>query len=199
MAWLAVARNLALMIVLVLGSLIHPLAEGATDTIEIRNAAIAPSSGNDAWVLSADFEVPLPQRLEEAVNQGVALYFVIDLEIYRPRWYWWDQRLTQNSQTYRLSYHALTRQYRVTVSGFQQVFPTLADALRSLSVVRSWKIMEADRPKAGVTYDAYLRMRLDLSQLPKPFQITALTNRDWTLRAEWKRFTFSPETPTSAQ
>lgn len=171
----------------------------ATETIEINNARLLVSNGGDAWVMSADFRVPLPNRLEEAINQGVALYFVVDLEVYRSRWYWWDERLTQASQTYRLSYHALTRQYRVTVNGFQQSFSNLREALQGMSVMRAWKVMDLERPKAGIKYDAYVRMRLDLAQLPKPFQITALTNRDWNLQAEWKRFNFNPEITKSVQ
>lgn len=174
-------------------------AQANTESIEIRNARLVLGSGGDAWTLSADFAVPLPGRLEEAVNQGVALYFVVDLEVFRPRWYWWDEKLLQASQTYRLSYHALTRQYRVTVNGFQSSYATLNDALRGLSSIRAWKVMDVDRPKPGVNYAAYVRMRLDLAQLPKPFQITALTNRDWNLHAEWKRFNFSLETTRSGQ
>ena len=41
-------------------------------------------------------------------------------------------------------------------------------------------------------------MRLDTAQLPKPFQVNALTNREWTLSSEWKRFRFNPETTKSA-
>ncbi len=33
-------------------------------------------------------------------------------------------------------------------------------------------------------------MRLDTTQLPKPFQINAIANRDWTLESDWKRFAF---------
>lgn len=170
-------------------------ARGNSESIQIRNARLVLGSDSSAWTLSADLSLPLPAKLEDAVNQGVALYFVVDLDIYRPRWYWWDERLLQISQTYRLSYHALTRQYRVTVNGFQNSYATLNEALRGLSSIRAWKVMDAERPRPGVQYEAYVRMRLDLAQLPKPFQITALTNRDWNLQAEWKRFNFSLETP----
>ena len=36
-------------------------------------------------------------------------------------------------------------------------------------------------------------MRLDVTQLPKPFQLSALTNREWTLDSDWKKFPFRPE------
>ena len=196
---LAPIKTLALLMVALLALANLPTEARASETIEISNESLTVGSAGDAWVLAADFSIPLPQRLEEAVNQGVALYFVVDLEVYRGRWYWWDQRVVQNTQTYRLSYHALTRQYRLTVNGYQQSLPSLTEALRALSVLRAWKVAELDRLRAGVSYEAYVRMRLDLTQLPKPFQITALTNRDWNLQAEWKRFNVSPEMPKSAQ
>jgi len=37
-----------------------------------------------------------------------------------------------------------------------------------------------------------LRLRLDLTQLPKPFQVTAIGNKDWNITAEVKRWSFTP-------
>jgi hypothetical protein len=34
-------------------------------------------------------------------------------------------------------------------------------------------------------------MQLDIALMPKPFQIDAVNNRDWSLASEWKRFTFT--------
>lgn len=39
--------------------------------------------------------------------------------------------------------------------------------------------------KKHVAYIAGLRMRLDLTQLPKPLQVNALTSKDWNLDSEW--------------
>lgn len=162
------------------------------DAIEVRSARIEPSASGDGWVLAADFAVPLASRLEEAVNRGVALYFVVEFELSRPRWYWWDEKVAQAGQTYRLSYHALTRQYRVSLNGFTQAYATLDDALGAMSRLRGWRVLDADQVRAGTEYAAQLRLRLDASMLPKPFQVTAITNRDWNLQAEWTRFRFAP-------
>ncbi|PKO85597.1 MAG: DUF4390 domain-containing protein, partial [Betaproteobacteria bacterium HGW-Betaproteobacteria-12] len=64
--------------------------------------------GDDGYVLSADFRFELKPRLEEAVARGVVLYFVVDYEMTRERWYWLDQTVAAGSLTYSLSYHALT-------------------------------------------------------------------------------------------
>lgn len=181
------------------GAMAPRVLRAATDTIEVLRAGFEPSPENDVWMLSADVVVPLPPKLSEALQRGVPLYFVADFELNRGRWYWLDERIAQASQTYRLSYHALTRQYRVTLNGLAQHYGSLDEALRGLGTVRGWRVVEIDQVKPGTAYDAQVRMRLDTGQLPKPFQVTVLTNRDWTLQAEWKRFTFSPETAKSGQ
>ena len=155
--------------------------------IDIVNPQLA--AGEDGYVLSADFKFELNPRLEEAVAKGVVLYFVVDFELTRARWYWLDEKLASRSQSYRLSYHALTRQYRLSAgSGLHQSFPSLSDALQVLSRLRNWVVVDRGEKsvRAGETYDAALRLRLDVTQLPRPFQITALGNKDWSLASDWK-------------
>ena len=36
-------------------------------------------------------------------------------------------------------------------------------------------------------------MRLDVAQLPKPFQVNALNNNDWRLSSDWIEFNYKPE------
>ena len=158
-----------------------------TAEVDIVNPQI--SAGDDGYVLTADFNLELNQRLEEAVTKGLMLYFVADFELTKGRWYWLDEKLVSRSQTYRLSYHALTRQYRLSIgSGLHQSFSSLTEALAMLSHVRNWVVIErADKTvRVGEPYQAALRLRLDITQLPKPFQMTSLGNKDWSLTSDWK-------------
>jgi hypothetical protein len=41
-------------------------------------------------------------------------------------------------------------------------------------------------------YQAGLRMKLDLAQLPKPLQVNALASKDWNLDSEWHRWNINP-------
>lgn len=154
--------------------------------IEIIRPQLQP--GEDGYVLSADFKFELGPRLEEAVNKGLTLYFVADFELTRGRWYWFDEKLASRSITYRLYYHALTRQYRLSTGGLHQSFESLSDAMRVLSRLRNWTVIDASEKflRSGGTYQAALRMHLDINQLPRPFQLTALGSKDWTLDSEWK-------------
>jgi len=53
-------------------------------------------------------------------------------------------------------------------------------------------IAEPGTLKKDSTYGAALRMRLDTSQLPRPFQITAVGSRDWNIGSDWYRWTVAP-------
>ena len=133
-------------------------------------------------------------RLEEAVNRGIVLFFAADFELTRSRWYWLDEQVVRRSKIFRLSYHALTRQYRLSTgaSALHQSYASLDEALSVMSHVRNWQVLEKDEVKPGQAYLASLRMRLDLSLMPKTFQVSALANRDWNLSSEWLRWDFMP-------
>lgn len=157
-------------------------------TAEIEVAAPQLNAVEEGYALSADFKFEMSPRLEEAVTKGVVLYFVVDFEMSRGRWYWFDEKLVSRSQTYSLSYHALTRQYRLSTGGLHQAFGTLTEAVAVLARLRNWVVIDkADKGiRPGEPYLAALRLRLDLAQLPRPFQITALGNKDWSLTSDWK-------------
>lgn len=174
-----------------LGVLLWFAAPGAqAGDITVRNPIL--SASEDGYVLAADFNVNLNARLEDAVARGVALYFVVDFELTRSRWYWLDEQLASRSQSVQLSYHALTRQYRLSTGTLHQSFRSLDDALSILSRLRNWLVVDKGAVQADHTYLAAVRMRLDLTQMPKTFQVNALANRDWNLVSEWARWSFTP-------
>lgn len=180
-------RARALLLVVLIAALAGHAAAGVT----MRDVRL--DHGEDGYQLSTDISVTLSPRLAEAVTRGVALYFVLEFEISRPRWYWLDEDVVERSQTYRLSYHALTRQYRVSTGALHQSFDTLDDALKLIGRLRSWPVVDYGRLTSGESYVAALRLRLDVTQLPKPFQLSAMSNRDWTLESEWQRWGFTAQ------
>jgi len=157
------------------------------DEIEVREAQVRAVEAG--LVLDADFDFELSPRLAELVANGVPLYFSVEFELTRRRWYWFDERASAQRLEQRLSYHALSRQYRVSSGLLQQTFATLDEALNVLKHIRSWLVVERTVTFADADYDAALRMRLDPAQLPKPFQLSALTRRDLQLESPWRRFT----------
>jgi len=169
------------------------LAAVAAEGIHVKSAELSLNGGD--YYLEANFEVGLTHTLEDALNKGLPLHFVIEFELIRPRWYTlylWNKSLIEIEQQYRLSYNALTRQYRLSFGALHQNFATLEEALALLGRLRPRFIADAGLLDQEKVYDAAIRMRLDVSQLPKPFQINALASRDWNLSSEWFRWTVSP-------
>ena len=158
--------------------------------LAVTSATIEPA--DDGWNLDVVFDVQLSQRLEEAVNRGVPLYFVVEFELARPRWYWFDEKPVQLSQSYRISYTPLLRQYRLTVGTVYQNFTRIEEVTRVLSRLRGWHIADKGALKKDQVYQAAVRMRLDTAQLPKPFQLNAIASRDWTLESDWHRWSITP-------
>lgn len=148
---------------------------------------------DDQFVLDAQFAISLTPTLEEVLNKGVPLYFLLEFELIRPRWYWFNERVVHVQQEYRLSYNALTRQYRLGVGNLHQNFPSLAEALDVMSRVRRRiDVHPSLLRRNGETYLAGVRFRLDTSQLPKPFQLNALVAREWNIGSDWYRWMVTP-------
>lgn len=164
----------------------------------VREPRLEPAAGG-GYSLSADFDLPLTPSLVDALARGVPLHFVAEFELQRPRWWWFDAVVVQRSLNWRVAYHALTRQYRVTQGASIQSFDSIEEALRTLARLRDWRVVEEDEVQAGVAYEGQVRLRLDTAQLPKPFQIGGLASRDWNPQSQWKRFEFTVPIPRSAQ
>ncbi|VVD63531.1 hypothetical protein PTE31013_00227 [Pandoraea terrigena] len=175
----------------------------ADNDIQVREARLEPSEGG--WALDARFAFELNSSLEDAVNRGISLYFTTDFELTRSRWYWFDEKVVTTSQSVRLWFQPLTRQYRVSSNngnssngGLQLGFASLRDALALVRNVSGWHVIDKGIVKPGTQYQASVRMRLDNALMPKPFQIDAVNNRDWNLSSDWARFMFTPAPPASA-
>ncbi len=152
---------------------------------------------DEGFQLAAEFQIELGAHLEEAVSRGVPLYFVLEFDLTRNRWYWANEHIAGTTINYRLSYAALTRQYRLSRGGLYQNFATLQEALRMMSRVVALPVVDKSAVKAGEVYQAALRLTLDRQQLPKPFQVDAIANRDWQVEADIWRWQFIPRMPVT--
>jgi hypothetical protein len=161
------------------------LPAGADDN-KVTNAGLRVVE--EGIVLDADFDFDLTPRLAEVLANGVPLYFVVEFELGRRRWYWFDEKASFRKLEMRLSYHALSRQYRLASGPLQQNFGSLQEALGAMKHVRRWLVVDRTESFSNSDYEAAVRLRLDTTLLPKPFQLSALTSRDLHLETPWKRF-----------
>lgn len=175
---------------IVLGLLLAASVLARAEGISLNSATL--QLVDEGYELSADFDVRFTPSALEALNKGVPLYFVIEFEINRSRWYWLDQTVVRMELPYKLSYNALTRQYRLSVGPLFQNFDSLQEAMQVISRINRRPVARKDALEKGEEYTAALRMHLDTSQLPKPFQLDAITSREWNLSSDWQRWKVIP-------
>ena len=143
--------------------------------------------------VSSRFRTELPDQLKEALKQGVPLHFNLSWQLSAPSMssykFKFDQLLNNDSTIqYKLSFHPLTNRYRVTVGTFSTEYDTLETALRAVGAVVNWKVLSkgALSDVAAKDTKAEIRLLLTTAKLPKPFQINALTSKNWHLDSGWK-------------
>ena len=162
--------------------------------IKVKQAELERVEGT--WLLNANFGIELPPGLENALKKGVTLHFSVQFELTRSRWYSFDEKAVNALRQVRLSHQPLINQYRITAGGLALNASSLTEALRIAGTIGGWSVIEVSAIDSDKNYEAGLRMTLDLSKLPKPFQVDALNSRDWSLSGEWLRFPFNASMTT---
>jgi hypothetical protein len=146
----------------------------------------------DGLYLSASLQFALPELAEDALYKGIPMFFVAEAEVMRDRWYWSDRQVAEAKRYLRLSYQPLTRRWRLNVSAVPftnsglgvvlgQTFDDYSDALSAIQRISRWKIAESEVIEADAVHAVNFRFRLDMSQLPRPFQIGAVGRSGWSL------------------
>ncbi|GAB3472924.1 hypothetical protein GCM10011496_24920 [Polaromonas eurypsychrophila] len=153
---------------------------------------------DESVYLSAAVRFDLPTVVEDALLKGIPLFFVAEADIYRDRWYWTDKRITTATRTMRLAFQPLTRRWRlnilpgaISVTGLRaslsQNYDSLSEAMTAIQRISRWRIADAAEIEAASRHNVEFRFRLDLSQLPRPFQIGVAGQRDWAIAVEESR------------
>jgi hypothetical protein len=155
------------------------IAVAAENSLSVDYASLDVK--DDAYVLNASFSVSFDEVIEEAINKGVPLSFLIEFQVVEPRKYWFDDEIITISKRIDLSYHALTKQYLVTRDGHQKSFASLSEARIELSQVKDWKVLPKSQLEKGARYQAAILMRLDKSKLPKAIQVDSISSDEWSL------------------
>lgn len=152
--------------------------------------------GDDGVYLSASLRFDLSAVVEDALLKGIPMFFVAEADIYLSRWYWVDKRVASATRTIRLAYQPLMRRWRVNIvngpisnsvglrATLNQNYDSLPDALSAVQRLSRWRIADNTDVEADASYKLDFRFNLDLSQLPRPFQIGVARQKDWTISAQ---------------
>ena len=165
---------------------LHASAQVATDVGQFH-----VERTDDEIDLSAQIQFDLPAAVEDALLKGIPVVFVMDADVLRERWYWYDKRLAGAQRQMRLAFQPLSRRWRLNVSSggsgvgltLNQSYDTLPQALAAIKRVVKWKIADVADLDSASKCRVEFQFRLDLNQLPRPFQLGAVGPSEWDIGA----------------
>ncbi len=180
------------------------MPQGAlADATPLEITQLRLERADDGLFVTAQMKLDLPTIVEDALHKGIAIFFVAEAELLRDRWYWYDKKMAVAARHMRLAYQPLTRRWRLNMSSepignvglgvsFSQSFETLPEAMQAVQRISRWKIAEAGALDADARHNVEFRFRLDMSQLPRPFQIGVVGQSEWNLVAS-RNIRLNPE------
>ena len=169
-----------------------PAAQAQAQVAPAEVTQLRVERGEDGVLLSASVRFELPPVVEDALAKGIPMFFVAEATLLQDRWYWYDKRVASSARHMRLSFQPLTRRWRLQVSAsptgssglaLGQLFDTREEALAAVQRITNWKIAEPGELDPDARYSVDFRFRLDISQLPRPFQIGAVGHAEWNIGA----------------
>nr|WP_315847764.1 DUF4390 domain-containing protein [uncultured Rhodoferax sp.] len=174
-----------LMAVCLLGFCLLAKAQSAVEL-----SAFELERGSDELSLTAQLQFELSNTVEEALLKGIPMVFVAETELLRERWYWYDKTVALSTRQFRLAFQPLTRRWRLNISSgaanvtgqglaLNQSFDTLQQALATIKRISRWRVAGTNELDPALRYRFEFRFRLDLGQLPRPFQIGAIGQSEW--------------------
>ncbi|KXW55930.1 DUF4390 domain-containing protein [Ferrovum sp. PN-J185] len=173
-------------IILLTGLALNSWAEGIT--IDSSTVTVDSQQG----IISARYTIQLNNTLEQGLNRGIPLIFSLNCDVIQSRWYWFDKKVYSSQQDRKLTFNPLTRTYRFYLGPVYVSYDSLSEALQAVGQISNWSLGEPNLLKKNETYQATLQLKLDVSQLPKPFQIDAIANSDWTLSSKQYQWIIKP-------
>ncbi len=185
----------------ILGVIVLLLATGnvwAEDIAIVHAKGIVSKQGQ--VLVSTRFNVNVPAQLSSALQQGVSLNFRLSFSLDAPTYTAYKHKIGNwfsdgYSISYKLSYHPLTKRYRVSLGSLSTDYSTLQAALSSIGGIANWRVLPEGTLKGTAARDvtASVRLSLTMDDLPKPFQINGITSKKWDLDTGWVRLAISGE------
>ena len=165
----------------------------ANSQVEVTELRLERAEG--ALLLQSTLRLDLSSTVEDALQKGMPIYFVTEAELMRDRWYWYDKKIGVIARHYRLAYQPLTRMWRLNVSrdaigavglasSLSQTFETLPEALAAIRRTVNWKLADVADLDSDNKYTLIFKFRLDVSQLPRPFQMMVGSQSEWNLATQ---------------
>ncbi|MGQ9659383.1 MAG: DUF4390 domain-containing protein [Thermochromatium sp.] len=181
-------QDLRIILILALGLLLVPAAEAPAAGFSIKQVEVRPEAGQ--LVLNARVECVFSAPVLEALDHGVPLTLVFQVQVRRTRAWMWEDSLVDEQWRYTIRYRPLAERYEVhrLPSRDGRNFVTRDAAIRALGELTDQPLIELDRLAPDEDYELQIKVFLDIEELPLPLRPMAYLKPSWKLSSGWTKW-----------
>lgn len=141
----------------------------------------------DVYHLDANLEFDIDSEVLEALEHGVTIRFDIYILIKRERNWLWDPKVKEETLSYRLEQHPLSKRYLITDlgNGYRQQFHNRKDALKFLGTIRDHFLISQTVLTEGERYICMVKAELNTETLPPVIRPIAFVSKKWQMDSDW--------------
>lgn len=177
-------------------ALAHAAPPASGPGFHVQNAHIRLQDG--VYLLDAFISFDFSGESIEAMDNGVSLTILLDIEVLRKQLLW-QKTVMERQSRFRVGVHALSKQYvvRDLDSGGTETFRSVEEMAAALGTVNDLPLFDQDFLDAGTNYRARVRARLDIEALPSPLRPLAYISPEWRLDGEWFEWSLTRQMNTN--
>ena len=184
---MAVSAILSQNLLLPLCAIVITLASPHTQASDFEVQTVRTRLVDGVYLLDADIAVTFSEVSLEALDSGVPLTVLVELDIVQTRKLAWNKRVARLTARNELRIHALSGKYLVKnlSSDVTVSYPTLNEAILALGNLQNIPILDSHLLDESKHYQLNLRARLDIEALPSPLRPVAYLSSLWRRSSEW--------------
>jgi hypothetical protein len=156
------------------------------DALEIQSGFVNVVNG--VYQLQVRVRYPMNDEDLRALQQGVSLFYDVDLEVTRERRFWTAANVVNLSLRRELSYHSVSERYLVKdPQGVVEArsFESFEEALADLGKVDGWPILVSAQVSEDGEYFVNVRAVVRRGRLTDALRALMFWSDDWQRRSEW--------------
>lgn len=159
---------------------------------DIRDAKTHLSEG--VYLLDADIEYDFSRRALDAIENGVPVTIILEMNVERVRSRIWDEHVAHVEGRYRIEALALSNTYVVRNLGSGEVrsFASFDDLVSALGRIRNFPLIDEHLIEPNERYVLQMRALLDIESLPSPMRPLAYLSSLWRLKSDWYEWPIEP-------
>ncbi len=139
------------------------------------------------WKVSFDVENCFTEKIEEAIQSGIATTFTFYINLYQKRSWWKDRNLSSVEFRHTVQYHPIQKVYQIKLGEDHSSLAasSLEEAKNLMSKVKEVKILSSSPFERGVPAYFRIKAELDPVRLPLHLEYLFFFVSLWDFETDW--------------